>query len=114
MPENIHERIERERGAAMARPGKLRTFRRYARGRQKSTLNSHQKKVLRSLVGHLFYGAVIGGVFYLLERQPLAWSQLDPTIADHELEQRRHVGTPAPALWTFVLGTSLVVVLVLV
>jgi uncharacterized membrane protein YagU involved in acid resistance len=69
---------------------------------------------LPSLVGHLFYGAVIGGVFYLLERQPLAWSQLDPTIADHELEQRRHVGTPAPALWTFVLGTSLVVVLVLV
>jgi uncharacterized membrane protein YagU involved in acid resistance len=69
---------------------------------------------LPSLAGHLFYGAVIGAVFYILERQPLAWGRLDSRVTDRELEERRPVGTPAPALWTFVLGTSLVVVLALV
>jgi uncharacterized membrane protein YagU involved in acid resistance len=69
---------------------------------------------LPSLAGHLFFGAVIGAVFYLLERRPLAWGHLDSRVTDRELEQRRPVGTPAPALWTFVLGTSLIVVLALV
>lgn len=62
MPENIHERIERERKAAMPQPKQLRTFRRYARGRQRNTLNSHQKRVLRSLMGNLFCDNVVGRV----------------------------------------------------
>jgi hypothetical protein len=62
MPESIHRRIERERDAATARAKKLRTFRRYARGRHKETLSGHQKRVLRSLVGHLFCDNVVGRV----------------------------------------------------
>lgn len=66
-----------------------------------------------SLVGHLAYGGLTGGLFYLLERRQRALAQLDPRIAERERRRQRQVGTPAPAVWLFVFGTG-VFVLVLV
>lgn len=68
---------------------------------------------LPSLIGHLMYGAPTGAVFYMLERRQLAWAQIDPRIATQDRERRRPVGTPAPAVWLFVLGMGTVVLILL-
>ncbi len=70
--------------------------------------------LLPSLLGHLLYGAVTGLVFFWLEqRYATNLLLLDKRINLRKERLLRPVGTPAPALWLFVLALGVLLPIML-
>ncbi len=65
-------------------------------------------RALPSLIGHLLYGSATACAFFMLEQRRAAWMLLDSRLAVREARRQRPAGTPAPALWLFVLGLGVV------
>jgi hypothetical protein len=93
---SIHDRIRQEREAATPEAERLKTYRRYARGRHRDTLNAQQRRVLRQLVGNIFCDNVVATILSeLRNRLRLARFEVDgdDAASDPVLRYIRNVWT---------------------
>jgi len=65
------------------------------------------------LIGHLIHGASMALVLVLLERRHHRKLLVDPRLAARLTSRLRPPGTPAPALWLFVLGLGVLLPILL-
>lgn len=69
--------------------------------------------LLPSLVGHLVFGALTAVAFVAQQARQSRWFLLDPRHVARERRRTRPSGTPAPALWLFVLGLGVLLPILL-